>query len=415
MSHQKALEWPLPPRHPHHGPPPWPIAHGRPSHHLRLRAGAKGRAGRSPRTWWGAALAGGSTLVGRRKQMAFRCFMASLLAESRRSKRYTSFCRISDCVYTMLTIPVCGREATGPIKPGLGPRRAARPSIAPYPGPAPPLTVSRSMRSTFMPGPLSSIILDTYCLTASTAFIPAPLRSPQLDPPPRPPPARLGVVVRQRQGPPGGARRRTTTPSVPRGRPRPHPPGARWGRGPQARGSGGVPWGGDSAPASPGPLGESREPPGPAASPAAGGVHELRKGGGNVLGGRKQFEMKPASSPRPAPGTKPTSCPLYQGTQPASPPLAAPGSKPASPPSPHQHPTAPPPNPRAPNPGLPSPPQAPSCAVGNGRRSLVPPFSTLAVSLVFQQTEGKKKKKALKFHFDIVHTTVMRAIPSSPV
>jgi len=50
------------------------------------------------------------TLVGRRKQTAFRCFMGSLPGESIRSKRYTSFCRISDCVYTMLTAPGCGER-----------------------------------------------------------------------------------------------------------------------------------------------------------------------------------------------------------------------------------------------------------------------------------------------------------------
>lgn len=33
------------------------------------------------------------------------------------------------------------------------------------------LTVSLSMRSTFMPGPLSSIILETYCFTAKTTFM----------------------------------------------------------------------------------------------------------------------------------------------------------------------------------------------------------------------------------------------------
>ena len=49
-------------------------------------------------------------MVGRRKQTAFRCFMGSLPGESIRSKRYTSFCRISDCVYTMLTAPGCGER-----------------------------------------------------------------------------------------------------------------------------------------------------------------------------------------------------------------------------------------------------------------------------------------------------------------
>ena len=33
------------------------------------------------------------------------------------------------------------------------------------------LTVSLSMRSTFMPGPLSSIILEMYCFTAKTTFM----------------------------------------------------------------------------------------------------------------------------------------------------------------------------------------------------------------------------------------------------
>lgn len=47
------------------------------------------------------------TRVGRRKQIAFRCFIDSLLGVSIFSNRNTSFCRISDWAKTMLVIPVC--------------------------------------------------------------------------------------------------------------------------------------------------------------------------------------------------------------------------------------------------------------------------------------------------------------------
>ena len=43
------------------------------------------------------------TCVGLRKQMALRCFMDSLPLLLSSSNRYTSFCSISDCEYTMLT------------------------------------------------------------------------------------------------------------------------------------------------------------------------------------------------------------------------------------------------------------------------------------------------------------------------
>ena len=46
------------------------------------------------------------SLVGRRKQMHFKCFIVSRAEASILSNKYTSFCKISDWANTMLTIGV---------------------------------------------------------------------------------------------------------------------------------------------------------------------------------------------------------------------------------------------------------------------------------------------------------------------
>lgn len=126
------------------------------------------------------------TCVGLRKQMALRCFMVSRPGLLMISKRYTSFCRISDCEYTILTmliwvcvrVCVCGGGRGGDVLHAFlivdfnsFKWRAGAHNISLE------LTVSLSMRRTFIPAPLSLIIRVIYCFTPCTTFIvlPSPL------------------------------------------------------------------------------------------------------------------------------------------------------------------------------------------------------------------------------------------------